>query len=119
MRVLKLQPKRRRRSPSLICLLRSPTVRLLLVSFLTATPLLLPFFLLAPAVRILHIPEPAILCLQVTLGLGSSLGSLLAGLLLSSSCAPNQAPRLLSQVSQLLVMFHCFLFCHTGVSHIS
>ena len=28
-------------------------------------PLLLPFFLLAPAVRLLHIPEPAILCLQV------------------------------------------------------
>ena len=121
MRGLKLHnPKRRRRSPSLASLLRSPTVRFLVLSFLTSSPLLLPFFLLAPTVRLLHIPEPAILCLQVdkhirvsrsidypqvTLGLGSCLGSLLSGLLLSSTCAPPQAPRLLSQVPRLLFIF--------------
>ena len=67
MRILKLQPKRQKRAPSLFRLLRSPTVRILLVSFITATPLLLPFFRLAPVVRLVHIPEPAILCLQVDL----------------------------------------------------
>ena len=66
----------------------------------------------------LIVPEPAILFLQVTLGLASSLGSLLAGTLLTSLRSHRLASRLLCQAS-LLVCASIFLSYTLLSPHIS
>ena len=108
--VIKVQPTVKSIAASMLSLFSSPKLLILLLSSVTATPLLLPFFLLPLVARYLAVPEPVILVLQMTLGLASSLGSILAGSLFASFGSHRLASRLLCQAS-LLLSASTFLSC--------